>query len=151
MLRVFFVSLSLILVALPTSGEAGQPEAELRAIVTDLDARWNARDANSMSRLFTENTDFRIYGTRQYRGRHEFRQHYETAFAKMTPNVRHATTLETIRHIAPDMAVMDGEVTVTDSSDPNFQTRRYHYTALAIRGPDGWQFDVFRVAVKKLD
>jgi uncharacterized protein (TIGR02246 family) len=151
MLRVFFVSLGLILVALPTSGEAGQPEAELRVILTDLDARWNARDADSMSRLFTESMDFRIYGTRQYRDRLEFRQHYETAFAKMAPNVRHATTLETVRLIAPDMAVVDGEVTVTDSSDANFQTRRYHYTALAIRGPDGWQFDVFRVAVKKPD
>src|SRR5262249_20021124 len=140
----------LILVALPTSGEA-QPETELRAILTDLDVRWNARDADSTSRLFTENTDFRIYGTRQYRDRREFRQHYETAFAKMAPNVRHAATLETVRHIAPDMAVVDGEVTVTDSSDPNFQTRLYHYTALAIRGPDGWQFDVFRVALKKPD
>ena len=151
MLKVFFVSFSLVLIALTTSGHAGQPEPELRAVLTNLDARWNARDAESMSRLFTENMDFRIYGTRHYRSRAEFRQHYETAFGKMAPNVRHATTLETVRLIAPDIAAVDGDVTVTDRSDPNFQTRRYHYTALAVRGPDGWQFDVFRVAVKKSD
>jgi len=38
-------------------------------------------------------------------------------------------------------------LTVTDS-DPSFETRRYNYTALVKHGQQGWQFEVFRVAVK---
>jgi hypothetical protein len=47
--------------------------------------------------------------------------------------------------------VIDGEVTVSDEADPSYQIRRYHYTALAKLGQQGWRFDVFRVAEKKAD
>ena len=126
-------------------------ESQLRAVLTDLDAHWNGRNADKMSLLFTEDVDFRIYDRTQYKNRGEFRQHYAKAFAKMSAGRRHATTMTSFRRITAELAVIDGVVTVSDEADPSYQIRHYHYTALAKLGQQGWQFDVFRVAEKKAD
>ena len=135
-----------------TTGLAGEAhESQLRAVLTELDAHWNGRNADKMSLLFTEDVDFRIYDRTRYKNREEFRQHYANAFAKMSPGRRHATTMTSLRPITAELAVVDGEVTVSDQADPSYKARRYHYTALAKLGHQGWQFDVFRVAEKKAD
>ena len=65
-------------------------ESQLRAVLADLDAHWNGRNADKMNLLFTEDVDFRIYDRTQYKNRGEFRQHYARAFAKMSAGRRHA-------------------------------------------------------------
>ena len=150
-LAPFVVVLGMFFVApavAQTSAKAAGLEPELRALVAELDARWNARDADSMSRLFTADVDFRIYGTRHHRSRDEFRNHYAKSFAGVEPDVRHATTLNTVRLLGPGLALMDGEVVVGKPGAPEAETRRYYYTAVALRQNDAWLFDAFRVAVQ---
>jgi uncharacterized protein (TIGR02246 family) len=128
---------------------ADDVNAELKALVTELDARWNARDADALSKLFAPNVDFRIYGTTQYRSRDEFRLHYQKAFATNVPaDVRHATSFDTVRIVAPGMAVLDGEVEVGKPGAPASELRHFYYTALAIYRDGSWVFDTFRVAQK---
>jgi uncharacterized protein (TIGR02246 family) len=128
---------------------ANDVEAEFKALITELDARWNARDASAMSKLFAANVDFRIYGTRHYRSREEFRLHYEEAFSKRVPaDVRHATSLQTIRNLAAGIAVLDGEVIVGKPDAPDSDMRYFYYTALVVKRDGGWEFDTFRVAQK---
>jgi uncharacterized protein (TIGR02246 family) len=136
----------MLLLAPPVAATAGEPEGELRALIVELDARWNARDADSMSRLFTPDVDFRIYGTRHHRSREEFRRHYAQAFARVSPDVRHATTLGTVRTLAPGLALLDGEVVVAKPGAPEAETRRFHYSAVALKLDGAWLFDAFRVA-----
>ena len=64
---------SAFLFAAAVAGE--DQESQLRAVLTDLDAHWNGRNADKMSLLFTEDVDFRIYDRTQYKNREEFRQH----------------------------------------------------------------------------
>jgi hypothetical protein len=63
----FVIVLGMLLMApavhAQTGGKAAELEPGLRALVAELDARWNARDADSMSLLFTPEVDFRIYGS----------------------------------------------------------------------------------------
>jgi uncharacterized protein (TIGR02246 family) len=149
MLLALVCSAFLFAAATAVAGE--NQESQLRAVLTDLDAHWNGRNADKMSLLFTEDADFRIYDRTQYKNREEFRQHYARAFAKMSAGRRHATTMTSFRSITAELAVVDGEVTVSDEADPSYKTRHYHYTALAKLGQQGWQFDVFRVAEKRAD
>jgi uncharacterized protein (TIGR02246 family) len=135
--------------AIAVAGE--DQESQLRAVLSNLDAHWNGRNADKMSLLFTEDVDFRIYDRAHYKNREEFRQHYAKAFAKMSAGRRHATTMTSIRPITAELAVIDGQVTVSDEADPSYQIRHYHYTALAKRGQQGWQFAVFRVAEKRAE
>jgi uncharacterized protein (TIGR02246 family) len=125
--------------------KARELEPALRALLTELDARWNARDADGMSRLFMAETDFRIWGTRHHRSREEFRQHYAQAFPRVPPAVRHATSLSSLRVLAPGVVLLDGEVVVTDPGRPEGE-RRFDYAAVALWRDGVWLFDVFRVA-----
>jgi uncharacterized protein (TIGR02246 family) len=131
-----------------TGGKAAELEPQLRVLVAELDARWNARDADSMSRLFTPDVDFRIYGTRHHRSREEFRSHYAQSFPRVQPEVRHATTLNTVRLLGPGLALLDGEVVVGKPGAPEAETRRYYYTAVALQQNGAWLFDAFRVALQ---
>jgi len=131
-----------------SGGKATGLEPELRALVAELDARWNARDADSMSRLFTPDVDFRIYGTRHHRSREEFRHHYAQSFPRVASDIRHATSLSTVRLLGPGLALLDGEVVVGKPGAPETETRRYYYTAVALQQNGGWLFDAFRVALQ---
>jgi uncharacterized protein (TIGR02246 family) len=132
---------------------AGDVDAELKSLVTELDNRWNARDADGMSKLFAPDVDFRIYGTTRYQSRDEFRLHYEEAFSKRVPaDVRHTTSLETVRIVAAGVAVLDGEVEVGKPGGAALEMRHFYYTALATkRDGSSWVFDTFRVAQKSND
>jgi uncharacterized protein (TIGR02246 family) len=127
---------------------ASEAESALQLLITELDARWNARDADSMSRLFTSDVDFRIYGTRHHRSREEFRSHYATAFSRIAPDVRHATSLNSVRLLAPGVALLDGEVVVNKMGAPDAEARRFDYAAVAIHRDGAWMFDAFRVAAQ---
>jgi uncharacterized protein (TIGR02246 family) len=150
-MRPFFLMLVAILSmpplvqAQPVKGP-GEADPALHLLVAELDARWNARDAESMSRLFTTSVDFRIYGARHHRSREEFRSHYAAAFARIAPDVRHATKLTTVRLLAPGVALLDGEVVVSKVGDPEAEARRFDYSAVAINLDGAWLFDTFRVA-----
>jgi uncharacterized protein (TIGR02246 family) len=148
----FVIVLGLLLMApavhAQTGGKVAELEPGLRALVAELDARWNARDADSMSLLFTPEVDFRIYGTRHHRSREEFRHHYAQSFPRVQPDVRHTTTLSTVRLLGPGLALLDGEVVVGKPGAPEAETRRYYYTAVALQQNGAWLFDAFRVALQ---
>jgi uncharacterized protein (TIGR02246 family) len=146
-LAVIFLATFLIVPAAhaQTDSTAREIEPALRALLTELDARWNARDADGMSRLFMAEADFRIWGTRHHRSREEFRQHYAQAFPRVPPTVRHATSLTSLRVLVPGVVLLDGEVVVTDPGRPEAE-RRFDYAAVALWRDGVWLFDVFRVA-----
>jgi uncharacterized protein (TIGR02246 family) len=153
MMRAFLMVLLGIIPFAPaahaqTGGTAAELEPELRALLAELDARWNARDADLMSRLFTSDVDFRIYGTRHHRSREELRHHYAQSFPRVPSEVRHATTVSTVRSLGVGLALLDGEVLVGKPGSAEAEIRRYYYTAVAIQRNGVWLFDVFRVAVQ---
>jgi uncharacterized protein (TIGR02246 family) len=153
MKRAFFpVLLWMFLLAPPlhaqSAGKTAETESQLHALLAELDVRWNGRNADSMSLLFTPDVDFRIWGTRHHRSREEFRSHYEQAFSRISPDVRHATTLETVRLLGPGVALLDGEVVVGVPEAPEEEMRRYYYSAVAIQQDGAWLFDAFRVALQ---
>jgi uncharacterized protein (TIGR02246 family) len=120
-------------------------ETQLRALVVELDARWNARDAEPFSRLFTVDVDFRIYERRHDRSREEVRRRYAQAWPQVPPGIRHQTSVDTIRPLAPGVALVDGEVLVGELGAVESETRRYHYAAVVVLRDGEWLFDAFRV------
>lgn len=120
-------------------------ERHARALVVELDARWNARDAEPFSRLFTLDHDFRIYGRRHDRSREALRDRYAQAWLKTPPAIRHKTSVGTVRALAPGVALVDGEVLVGEANAPESETRRYYYAAVIVLRDGEWLFDAFRV------
>jgi uncharacterized protein (TIGR02246 family) len=154
MRRAFFgISIGLLLIpaliGARSPARASDVDAELKELIIELDSRWNARDAEGMSKLFAPHVDFRIYGSNQYRSRDEFRLHYEEAFSTRVPaDVRHTTSLQSIRVLASGVAVLDGEVEVGKPGAAQSDLRQFYYTAVVTKEGGTWVFDTFRVAPK---
>jgi uncharacterized protein (TIGR02246 family) len=143
-------ALAIFLLSPPVQAQAGGPVGDLdrqvRALVAELDRRWNARDAEPFSRLFTADADFRIYGRRHDRSRDEVRRRYEQSWPRVPPGIRHQTSVGTVRPLAPGVALLDGEVAVGEPDASASERRLYHYTAVAVLRDGEWLFDAFRVA-----
>ena len=120
-------------------------EQKARALIVELDARWNSRDAEPFSRLFTVDHDFRIYGRRHDRGREALRDRYAQAWPETPRGVRHKSSVDTVRALGAGVALVDGEVLVGEPDALESETRRYYYAAVVVLRDGEWLFDAFRV------
>jgi uncharacterized protein (TIGR02246 family) len=127
--------------------ETGHKDVEqrVRALIVELDVRWNSRDAGSFSRLFTIDHDFRIYGRRNDRDREALRDHYAQAWSETPLGVHHKSSVDTVRMLGAGIALVDGEVLVGEPDAPASHMRRYYYAAVVVLRDGEWLFDAFRV------
>ena len=93
-------------------------EQKVQAPIVELDARWNSRDAERFSRLFTVDHDFRIYGQRHHRSREALRDRYAQAWPETPRSVRHKSSVDTVRTLGAGVALVDGEVLVGEPDTP---------------------------------
>jgi len=122
----------------------------LAAVVQELDAAWNARDAARFSAVFAEdgNFQFPVEGI-ALRGRDEIRRHYAKQFATFPPDLRHVTTTAQSDVIGPGILAVDFEVDIL-GTDPNTgaaQALLVHYRGLGlgVRTDSGWRIRLARV------
>jgi len=122
----------------------------LAAVVKELDAAWNARDAARFSAVFAEegNFQFPVEGI-ALRGRSEIRQHYAKQFATFPPDLRHVTTTGETDVIGPGVLAVDFEVDIlgTDARTGTAQTVLVHYhgLGLGVHTDSGWRVRLARV------
>ncbi len=145
-----------MLVAFPNAPRAQVPSTTsadreaLAAVVQELDAAWNARDAARFSAVFAEegNFQFPVEGV-ALRGRDEIRRHYAEQFATFPPDLRHVTTTRESDVIGPGVVAVDFEVDIlgTDSKTGAVQTvlLHYHGLGLGVRTDSGWRIRLARV------
>jgi len=122
----------------------------LAALVQELDAAWNARDADRFSAVFTEDGSFQfpVEGL-ALRGREDIRRHYAQQFASFPPELRHVTTTGESDAIGPGVVAVDFEVEIL-GTDPNTgaaQAPVAHYRGLGVgvHTDSGWRIRVARV------
>lgn len=122
----------------------------LAALVQELDAAWNARDAARFSAVFADegNFQFPVEGV-ALRGRDEIRRHYAKQFATFPPDLRHLTTTGGTDVIGPDVLAVDFKVDIigTDPRTGMAQTPLTHYrgVGLGVRTHSGWHIRLARV------
>lgn len=140
----------LALFAMPLFAQnAGRDEAALRELWGQFESAFNQYDAQRVASLYAPdgdriNADFELA-----RGRAEIANQYEKEFArrKTDPSTVPLHARLTIRLLGADTAILDGEW-------EGFQTGkkvRGQFTAIAKKGPGGWQVAAGRVrGVKEL-
>ena len=122
----------------------------LAAVVQELDAAWNARDAARFSAVFAEdgNFQFPVEGI-ALRGRDEIRRHYAMQFATFPPDLRHVTRTGESDVIGPGVLAVDFEVNIlgTDPKTGTAETVLVHYRGLGLgmRTDSGWRIRLARV------
>lgn len=96
-------------------GSAGgsSGHAAIRAAWSQVDAAWNARDAERFSRLFADDVSFRFVQRGQsLDGRTTIFEHFHEGFPSYAPDLRHRTRISTVHAIAPGVFTADGQVEI---------------------------------------
>lgn len=149
MLRSLVRCLPLVLLAM-LAGQAHAGDAAVRALWSELDAAWNARDVERFSGLYTEASSFVFVDRDQaLEGRDAIREHFAVQFPRTPPAFSHHTTIDQTRPVADGIVVADGRVEVR-RADPDAQGapavfRRFAIFALMRQAGQAWQIDALRV------
>jgi uncharacterized protein (TIGR02246 family) len=87
--------------------QSAKDEAALRKAVTDYTAAWNNHDAKALARIFADDADF-IGGSGGLMKRDAFEKTAAEEHATVFMDHRLTTTVDQIRFLKPDIAVVDG-------------------------------------------
>jgi uncharacterized protein (TIGR02246 family) len=149
MLRSFVRCLPLLLLAM-LGGQVHASDAAVRALWSELDAAWNARDVERFSALYTGTSSFVFVGGEQaFEGRKAIHEHFSTQFSRTPPEFSHRTTISETRTVVDGVSIADGlvEILRTDpaAEDGPVVFRRFAIFALMRQAGQAWQIDVLRV------
>lgn len=122
----------------------------IRAVWTTVDERWNARDAEGFSNLFSDEARFGFVNRGEWMdGRAEILRSFLVRFPTITPEIRHQSTTHEVRSIAPGVTMVDGAVRILRTG-PDERTEpdvilTFHFFAVMLQTEDGWRIDELRV------
>lgn len=154
--------LALLLILSPWSGGAvagaSQPPlesaddavSEIRKVWTSLDERWNNRDAERFSTLFSREARFGFVNRGEsLNGRGQILQYFSERFPTFAPEIRHRTTVQEIRPISHELAVLDGGVDIlrlaADEGTGPTTILTFAIFAVMHRVEEGWKIRELRV------
>jgi uncharacterized protein (TIGR02246 family) len=136
--RFLMVPLFAVLVQAQSAGPAD--EAAIRQVVRNyLDAREH-RDAKAVADVFTPDADQLVSTGEWRRGRDELVR--GTLASSESTGGRRTITIQTIRLLAPGVALADGPYDLTGLAGG--ENRRMWTTFLLTRGADGWRIAAIR-------
>ena len=120
--------------------EEPSPEiAGLQKASADFVTAYNNKDAAAIAALFTEDGEMAdITGKERTCGREEIKARFEEVFSETPPSM--AVEVDSVRLVAPNLAIEDGTVHLTPDGDENAPPRSTTYTAVLMRNAEGvWQ------------
>jgi len=126
-----------LLLAAPMFGQHTKDDDAIRSLVQSyLDAR-DRDDAKAVGALFTEDADQLVSNGEWRRGREEL---VKGTLASTRNGGKRTLTVETIRYIAPDVAIANARYDLTNASE----TRHMWSTFVTVRNKGGWQIAAIR-------
>lgn len=116
----------------PTTEIVGLEQAAMNFV-----AAYGAKDAAAISQLFTEGAEMsNLDASSQFTGRAAIKARYEAVFAEDdVPDL--AIEVDSVRLVAPGVAIEDGTAHFTPAGDLNEPPRSNSYTAVLVRGDEG--------------
>lgn len=120
--------------------EQPSPEiAGLQKAATDFVEAFNKQDAAAIAALFTEDGELAdLSSAGLTSGREQIKARYEEIFADDPPQM--AVEVESVRIVAPNLAIEDGTAHFTPGEDEEALPRSVTYTAVLMKNAEGvWQ------------
>ena len=112
-------------------------EAALRKAVADYTAAWNSHDAKAMARIFADDADF-IGGSGGLMKRDAFEKTAAEEHATVFMNHQLTTTVDQIRLLKPDIAVVDGSYKATNKSASDSKPFTGLFTLIMRKNGGNW-------------
>ena len=142
-MRIVFVCLFGCVLMTSARAQQATPsdaDAAVREVVARYVAAREARDPAAVAALFTNDADQLTTAGEWRRGREAIRSGTAQSSARNTGSRR--IVVDTVRFIAPDVAIADGPYEI--SGGGGAATRRMWTTLVVVRTPDGWRIAAIR-------
>lgn len=143
MKRLTLIGLLLLIsasVGAQVSTSQEEDEIEVRALVAAYNAARDQEDPKAIEVLFTHDADQLVSSGEWRRGREELVAGMLRS-SQANPGDR-TLTVETVRFLAPDIALADARYEITGAKDG--ETRRMWSTFVAVRITNGWHLTAIR-------
>lgn len=123
-----------------TAEESSPDMSGLEKAAMDFVAAYGAQDATAISQLFTEDAEMTdLYATDLITGREAIKARYDNIFAA-DEVADIAIQVDSVRLVAPNLAIEDGTVHLTPPGDESEPPRSTTYTAVLLKNDAGtWQ------------
>lgn len=116
-------------------------DREIHDLFTRMMRAWADNDAVAYGASFTENSDYVSYDGTRATGRQAMQDAHDKLFRGVLAGSRLVGDLESIRHVAPGVAVAHGTASVLMPWRSRLPKRRLsRQTLVAVRTEDGWRF-----------
>ncbi|PXX64969.1 uncharacterized protein (TIGR02246 family) [Nocardia tenerifensis] len=116
-------------------------DAQIRQLFHDFMQAWTDNDAAAFGALFTEDSDYVSYDGTRATGRAEHQRNHDKLFRGVLAGSALVGELESIRYVAPDVAVLHGTASVLMPWRSSLPRRRLsRQTVVLVRTPEGWRF-----------
>ncbi len=134
-----------------TGGQAISEEDKqsVLQLATELDKRWNERNARAFADLFTPDGDFRFHTGIWIVGKDAIEKFWrDQVFAGRPPGFRHEVTIKRVRFVTENTAIGDGNVRVVETIEGqecvHLDTEA---TAVGAKKDGRWYFSAVRLTV----
>lgn len=117
-------------------------------LATELDRRWNERDAKAFADLFEPHGDFRFHTGFWIMGRESIEDFWRSqVFPGSGEGMRHVSTIKRVRFVTDNAAIGDGTVRIVDLVEGQERVHlEAEVTALAIKKGGRWYISAIRLA-----
>ena len=117
--------------------------AAIEGIVAKLEAAWNAGDGDAFGAVFAEDADFVNIRAEHVRGRQAIADGHTGIFRTIYAGSVVQLTLESLRLLRPDVALMHVHSTLDAPSGPLKGKHEARFSAVLTRDASGWQIASF--------
>jgi len=151
--RILFFTLFVLLILFPTSimAQTKTDSTELNKYVQVYQQTFNTRDAAALSRYFTEDADVVVGNLLEAKGRQAVEKWWNSYFAKQEPGRRGTFTVNSLRKITDDVALIN-LLSVTGGKDTlgaELRTRKARGTWVVHRLNSEWLIEsIFMMPVE---
>jgi len=126
-----------------TSG-AGSDEAMIRANVEQMAKGWNTKSGAEFAKPFAEDADYVIVNGMHVKGRAAIDKGHQDIFDTIYKNSNVAVTVEQIRFLRSDVAVVHVRSALTVTRENSTRTNDGRITLIMTKNKDRWEIAAFQ-------
>lgn len=139
--------------AFAPAAHAAEPRAHEEAVIRQLFAEFtaalNSHDAHAVAALCTDDVDFIVISGADLRGRDAVEQHLQPLFAGRLKSMNRSATLQEVRFLRPDVAVVIGSYESSGVAAPDGAAApptKGVYDWVVVRHDGRWHISLWREA-----